>query len=264
MESCLYEGVVYHERLRPRAHRFTYRLAMQFIDLAEVPALLDAGLLADRRFSNNGLVRTDHFGDPGVSLDQAVRDVVNRQTGLALNGPIRLLTQLRQFGYYFSPLNLFYCYTEAGDSVRAIVAEVQNTPWLERHCYVLWQGNQVGTAPALEYRHPKTFHVSPFMGMDVDYQWKLTTPAQELRVEIRNNEQPGDEPLFLATMGLQRVPLTAAFQQAIRRRYRFMTARITAGIYLQAFRLWRKRCPFHPHPGPPTDLATLPPTAETE
>jgi DUF1365 family protein len=246
MESCLYEGVVYHERLKPVKHRFHYRLFMSFIDLAEVPALLRAGLLSERRFSPNGFLRRDHFGDHKKPLAESVRDLVQRETGFVASGPIRLLTQLRNLGCYFSPLNLFFCYATDGSALQAVVAEVQNTPWLQRHCYVLWQGNRVGTGPEAEYRHPKSFHVSPFMGMDVEYHWRLSVPAERLQIGIVNTQ--GNGPLFRAAMALRRVPLSPRTQSTMLWRYPLMPARITAAIYLQAFSLWRKKCPFYPHP----------------
>ncbi len=246
MESCLYEGVVYHERLQPVKHSFHYRLYMNFIDLAEAPALLRAGVLSENRFSPNGFLRRDHFGDPRQPLASSVRDLVLQETGFMATGPIRLLTQLRKFGYYFSPINLFFCYAAEGSQLQAVVAEVQNTPWLERHCYVLWHGNQVGAGTEAEFRHPKTFHVSPFMGMDVDYCWRLSAPAEELQVGIENTQ--GNSPLFRASMRLLRVPLSQRTQLAMHCRFPLITARIVAAIYLQAFRLWRKKCPFYTHP----------------
>ncbi|MFO0959346.1 MAG: DUF1365 domain-containing protein [Isosphaeraceae bacterium] len=228
-------------------HRFRYRLYMSFIDLDEVPSLMSAGLLSGRRFSSNAFLRTDHFGDPDQPMGESVRDLIRHETGLATEGPIRVLTQLRHFGHYFSPLNLFFCYDRGRGGLQAVVAEVQNTPWHERHCYVLWRGNRVGTGEEAEYRHPKSFHVSPFMSMDVDYRWRLNVPAERVRVGIDNTS--GDVPLFRATMALDRVPLTRRAQWALHGRYPLITARITTAIYLQAFRLWRKKCPFYPHPG---------------
>lgn len=247
MESCLYEGVVHHERLRPVNHRFRYRLFLSFLDLEEVPTLLRAGLLSERRFAAACFRRADHFGDPRRPLAACVRDLVQQQTGTAPAGPIRLLTQLRTLGYYFSPLNLFFCLAGDGRTVEAIVAEVQNTPWLQRQCYVLWRGNQHGTGDELRYRHPKTFHVSPFMGMDVEYRWRTRPPGERLTVGIEN--AAGEEPLFRASLDLRRVPLSRDSQFAMLCRYPLMTARITAAIYLQAFHLWRMKCPYYPHPG---------------
>lgn len=255
MESCLYEGAVYHERLQPVKHGFHYRLYMNFIDLAEVPSLLHARLLSESRFSPSGFLRRDHFGDPRQPLADSVRDLVLRETGLVADGPIRLLTQLRILGYYFSPLNLFFCYAAEGSQLQAVVAEVQNTPWLERHCYVLWHGNQFGAGMEAEYRHPKSFHVSPFMGMDVDYRWQLSAPAEQLQVGIDNTR--GTELLFRAVLQLQRVALSRRTQLTMHCRYPLMTARITAAIYLQAFGLWRKKCPLYQHPKHRAEL-TLP------
>lgn len=246
MESCLYEGVVYHERLQPLSHRFHYRLYMSYLDLAEVPELMRAGLLSDRLFSWNGFLRRDHFGHPQETLINSVRELVLQKTGFLPDGPIRLLTQLRFLGYYFSPLNLFFCYARDGSRLQAIVAEVQNTPWLQRHCYVLWQGNQLGTGRETEYCIPKTFHVSPFFGMDLDHHWRVSAPGNELHIGIENTVE--QNPLFRAWMTLHRVPLSHRTQRAMQWRYPHMTARITAAIYLQAFHLWRKKCPFYPHP----------------
>ena len=101
-------------------------------------------------------------------------DLVEERTGWRPVGPIRLLTLLRNWGYYFSPLSLYYCFDRAGQTVDAVVAEVSNTPWRERHWYVLWQGNRIGEPSQLRFRHPKGFHVSPFMDMDMQYEWHLT------------------------------------------------------------------------------------------
>jgi len=242
--------------MQPVKHGFHYRLFMNFLDLAEVPALLRARLLSEGRFSLNGFLRRDHFGDPRQPLADSVRELVQRETGLVVDGPIRLLTQLRTCGYYFSPLSLFYCYAAegSGSQLQAVVAEVQNTPWLERHCYVLWQGNQFGTGMSTstgagleaEYRHPKSFHVSPFLGMDMDYRWRLAPPAEHLQVGIDNMQ--GTERLFRATLQMQRIELSRRSQWTMHCRYPLMTARITAAIYLQAFCLWRKKCPIYQHP----------------
>ena len=246
MESCLYEGNVCHERVEPMNHRFQYRLYMVYLDLAEVPALMRAGVLSEGRFASRAFLRRDHFGDPRQPLAQNVRDLVLMETGIKAVGPIRLLTQLRHFGCYFSPLNLLFCYAGDGNTLDAVVAEVQNTPWLERHCYLLWDGNKVSAGAEAIYRHRKAFHVSPFMGMDMDYHWRLSLPGNELRVGIENSFH--DNVVFRAALHLKRSPLSRRTLMAMQCRYPLITARLTAAIYYQAFKLWRKKCPFHPHP----------------
>ena len=145
-----------------------------YLDLEELPALLEGGYgLHQARFSPASFRRTDHLGDPQVPLADAVRNLVEERTGWRPVGPIRLLTLLRNWGYYFCPLCLYYCFDRSGQTVDAVVAEVSNTPWHERHWYVLWQGNRIGEPSQLRFRHPKGFHVSPFMDMDMQYEWHL-------------------------------------------------------------------------------------------
>jgi DUF1365 family protein len=255
MESCLYDGVVRHERLQPVNHRFHYRLYMVFLDLAEVPGLTRAGVLSAGRFAPAGFLRRDHFGDPRQPLEQSVRELVGKQTGMVTAGPIRLLTQLRTFGCYFSPLNLFFCHASDGRTLNAIVAEVQNTPWFERHCYVLWGGNQVGSSADGNYRHRKAFHVSPFLNMDMEYRWRMTSPGELLGVAIENAS--GGDVLFRAALRMRRSPLSRRALLTMQCRCPLMPARIMAAIYFQAFQLWRKKCPLHPHPRYQTETARL-------
>jgi len=161
-------------------------------------------------------------------------------------GPIRLLTQLRRYGYYFSPLNLYYCFDRDGSEVQSVVAEVSNTPWREMHCYVLWSGNRVGSSERLRFHHSKGFHVSPFMDMDFDYHWQLNNPAQALKVNLANHRS--GQRVFAADMVLQRRPLTRVQNFRSWLRYPWSTAQVVVAIYYQALRLWMKKCPYYPHP----------------
>jgi DUF1365 family protein len=246
MESCLYEGIVHHERLTPVRHSFQYRLFMAYLDLDEVPGLLRNGLLSPARFAPASFLRRDHFGDERGSLTQNLRELIVRETGVFAQGPIRVLTHLRYFGYYFSPLNLFYCFAADGKTLQMVVAEVQNTPWLERHCYVFWEGNREMPPASCSYRVAKVFHVSPFMDMDIDYRWQLTPPEDRLRVRIENFD--AQKVFIRATMQLQKKAMSRWALWQMQFRYPLMTARMTAAIYFQAFQLWRKKCRFYPHP----------------
>ena len=117
--------------------------------------------LHQARFSPASFCRSDHLGDPCVPLADAVRGLVEDRTAWRPIGPIRLLTLLRNWGHYFSPLNLYYCFDRAGQTVEAVVAEVTNTPWHERHWYVLWHGNRIGEPSQLRFRHPRAFTCRP-------------------------------------------------------------------------------------------------------
>jgi DUF1365 family protein len=103
-----------------------------------------------------------------------------------------------------------------------------------------------GDARVLRFALDKTFHVSPFMPMDVDYDWRFTPPGERLTVHM--NSRVGGEQVFDATLALRRAPLTGRALAASLARFPIMTARVAAGIYWQALRLWWKGTPFHPHP----------------
>jgi DUF1365 family protein len=248
MHSCLYVGRVEHHRLAPARHRFRYRLFALYLDLAELPELTGrGGVFSGRRFAWASFLRRDQLGDPQQPLDQAVRDLVEQQTGTRPAGPIRLLTQLRYAGYYFSPLNLYYCFDRRGEAVESIVAEVNNTPWGEQHCYVLGDANRTSHRGGLRFAHPKTFHVSPFMGMDVRYQWTLSPPGERLGVGI--GAVAADQARFFqASMALARRPLTRHSLRWFLFRYPILTFQIIVAIHYEALRLWLKKCPFYPHP----------------
>ena len=180
MESCIFEGRVRHTRRLPLRHVFSYRIFMMYLDLDELPGLFDrywlwsASRRAPARFR-----REDHLGDPGQPLADCVRQLVERRSGRRPRGPIRLLTHLSYFGYCFNPVSFYYCYDESGTELEAIVAEVSNTPWGERHCYVLPAAASEQTGPALRFRPSKEMHVSPFMDMDIDYDWSFSPPGRQ-------------------------------------------------------------------------------------
>ena len=244
MHSCLYRGHVRHRRMSP-GHQFQYSTSWAYLDLAEVDDLLSTNrCLSDKRFAPASFRRVDHFGDPELSMTNAVHQYVEQNTGIRLHGPVRLLTQLRHFGIYFSPINVFYCFDDQ-ESLVALVAEVSNTPWNERHCYVLWEGNRLANS-ASRYSHPKEFHVSPFMGMDSQYQWRIQSPDDKLHLSL-GCDREGTR-IFQANLHLKRSPLTDwQIVRSLTRRP-VAAAHVVGAIYYQAFRLWMKKCQFFPHP----------------
>jgi DUF1365 family protein len=247
ISSAIYQGQVRHRRKTPVEHEFSYRMFMMYLDLAELPGLFRGRWLwSVKRAALARFRREDHLGDPSVPLDEAVRELVASETGTRPRGPIRLLTQLSYFGYVFNPVSFYYCYNEDDTELETIVAEVNNTPWGERHCYVLPQAMNRGAGDHKRYFPVKEMHVSPFMQMDVDYDWRFNVPGEQLTVHMENARR-GDK-IFDATLVLQRKEINAGSLAGVLIRFPLMTVRIIASIHWQALKLWLKGAPVHDHP----------------
>jgi hypothetical protein len=237
---------VRHRRFRPVEHTFTFPLCLLYLDLGELPEVFRGSWLwSAERPALAWFRRRDHLGDPTAPLDRCVRDLVEEEVGLRPAGPIRLLTHPRYAGYAMNPVSLYYCFDRGGERVEALVAEVNNTPWGERHCYVMRHPR--GGRGALRARTPKQLHVSPFMAMQLDYGWRVGQPGSKLGVRIANHE-PDGAVLFAAVLALSRRELSARSRARALLRYPLMTAQVAGAIYWQALRLWQKGAPFHPRP----------------
>ncbi|NND69064.1 MAG: DUF1365 domain-containing protein [Halioglobus sp.] len=247
MKSRLYTGVVRHRRFQPRPHDFDYRVAMPFLNLEEIPELFDRRWLWSRR--GRALAefrRSDYLGDPSVPLIDAVRQRIRESTGATQTGPIYLLANLRYFGYCVNPIACYYCYSEDGEHLDYLVAEVTNTPWEERHSYVL-PGPDSGQWLRTEF--DKAMHVSPFNPMAMRYHWRSNQPGEHLALHLENHAE--GEKVMDATMTLDAQPLTGGSMARLLAFYPFMTARVALAIYWQALRLFLKGVPIHTHPAKP-------------
>lgn len=250
MHSCIYTGRVRHRRLWPVCHEFSYRVFMMHLDLAELDVVFRGRWLwSTRRFNLAWFRRADHEGDAREPLDVTIRKLVESRTKQRPNGPITLLTNLRYLGYCMNPVSFYYCWNAMRTQVETIVAEVHNTPWGERHCYVLDASHDAGHGSHKRYRFDKAFHVSPFMPMHHAYDWRFTDPGEKLAVHMENldHAQAGRK-VFDSTMSLSRRPITTANLAKTLLQHPFMTGKVIAAIYWQALRLRLKRAPFHPHP----------------
>jgi uncharacterized protein len=246
--SAIYEGSVRHRRFEPVEHEFSYRFFLMYLDLAELPGVLDPyPLWSARRPAPARFRREDFMGDPGRPLDECARDAVEAETGQRPAGPVRLLAGLRYLGHSFNPVSFYYCFDRAGERVEAVVADVESIPWGERHAYVLARGASEGTVLTDEL--DKTLHVSPLMGMDQTYAFRASEPGPRLAVHIESRPRAaGKGKSFDATLSLRRRELSRPLLAALLVRYPAMSLQVVAKIYSQSLRLKLKGARYFPHP----------------
>ncbi|MET0288631.1 MAG: DUF1365 domain-containing protein [Pseudoxanthomonas sp.] len=251
LQSALYVGWVRHRRHAPKPHAFRYPLFMMLLDLDELDRVFaKRWCWSTKRRALCEFRRSDFLGDPARPLDEEVRDLVERQTGHRPSGPVRLLTHLRQFGYSFNPVSLYYCYAADGVTLTDVVAEITNTPWKQRHQYVLPVACAQSHGSAWTWSFDKRFHVSPFMAMAHHYRWTVQPPSDALRIhmDVLPPADHGGEKAFDATLVLQRRSITAGNLASTLLRFPLMTLQVIVAIHWQALRLWWRGNPVHDHP----------------
>ena len=246
LNSAVYEGVVRHWRLAPRRHAFAYRIAQLYLDLDELEQVFAGRWLWSAHGRNLAeFRRTDYLGPASLPLAEAARRLIEHHTGVRPGGAVRLLTHLRYAGYVFNPVSFYYCHDAAG-ALEAVIAEITNTPWNERHAYVLPIAAAQRRGALWQWDFDKSFHVSPFLPLQRRYQWRFSAPQDRLRVHM--SVRRGEQPELEAHLELTRRALTGANLARVLWRYPLMSTQVIGAIYWQALRLWLKRTPVYEHP----------------
>lgn len=236
-ESAIYAGTLFHKRFRPTIHAFDYQIYLFWLKLSELETLNNE----IKHFSSSGFAlarfkRSDYLGDSTQPLEKSVLSRMSELNGSPLSGEIFLLGQLRMWGMYFSPVNFYFLRNSDGHFTH-MLAEVSNTPWNERHHYLVDLKEQSDTE--------KAFHVSPFNPIDMTYKWHIGEPDETFTLIMDCFSAKKD---FSAGFKLNRLPMNSDTLGYVMRRTPSMTIKTVLGIYWQALKLWIKRTPVYSHP----------------
>lgn len=237
MQSAIYQGKVFHARHYPKKHAFSYNIFLLWLHLDEVVTLeqqvrfFSASAWAPLHFR-----RSDYLGDATMPLKQAVLAKMSQLAGEPLTGEVYFLGQVRTFGLYFSPVNFYYLRQPDGQYSHTL-AEVSNTPWQDRHCYLVDLAHQQDSE--------KKLHVSPFNPMDMQYKWNIAQPSERLTLSLKCVKQITH---LDTSLNLKRSQMNSKSVCNVLLKIPSMTVKTIFGIYWQATKLFIKRVPFYAHP----------------
>ncbi|NRD74260.1 DUF1365 domain-containing protein [Shewanella sp. VB17] len=237
MNSGIYHGKIYHRRQGKFEHEFTYPIYMMAIDIDEQQQVLTKShIFGGNWFNPIRFCEKDYIRSEPLVLKQRIVNKVESLGGKPCTGRILMLVQCRCFGIYFSPINFYFCYDQ-DDICQYMLAEVSNTPWDQRHYYLIEMGGSMIT--------DKAFHVSPFMEMDMCYHWYITPPQDKAFVRIENHKE-GKQ--FEASLALHKRAINRKNLLNTWLSLPVMSVKIVFGIYWQALKLVLKKIPFISHP----------------
>lgn len=234
MDGCLYYGWVRHRRFKPIKHDFTYRVFMYFVDIDTPQKYFSLPLIHSTKLSLYWYREQDYLNKTRI------KEIIFNHFNTEFDGKVYLLTYIRTFGFGFNPVNFYYCYENS--QLKYIVSEITNTPWLEKHAYAF----QVTDNQKMLYEFNKEFHVSPFLPMEMRYQWFFTQPLEKLHIQM-NNFKDGEK-YFDATLNLTSKPITKRTLIKSHLTYPLLPLMVKVRIYWNALLLKLKGAKFYTHP----------------
>jgi DUF1365 family protein len=241
LESGLYQGSISHKRFTPKVHEFSYNISMMGLVLDELNQITQKSkLLGTKWYNPVRFVEKDYIKSEPGELKQRISSKVQRLGGDWDGSKVLMLVQCRCLGLYFSPINLYYCFNKDNEC-NLMLAEVSNTPWNEKHYYLVDITPKSGGDKNIT---EKKFHVSPFMEMNMNYHWNATVPNKKAFVNIQNFDLSNTTKVFEANMKLEKKSINSMTLLASWLSLPFTAIKIVSLIYWQAAKLFIKRIPF--------------------
>ena len=245
VHSALYRGYVQHRRFTPKKNSFRYPVCMAYIDLDEASSVFSLSRLWKKeQKAPVSFYRKDFFDGSLTDLKTSILDFAEKESGQRPSGAVRLLANLRYFGYITNPIACYYCFDKSRgeEQLKGVVAEVTNTPWHDRCWYYI----PANGAEKVQHQFKKSMHVSPFMPMDLDYHWQNSIPGENLALAIQTYQN--GKMNFTASLLLSREEMSAKNQRSFVFKYPLETVKVISRIYWQALKIWVKGIPYIPKP----------------
>jgi DUF1365 family protein len=133
-----------------------------------------------------------------------------------------------------------------------VLYEVSNTFGQWHHH--LFAAGELDAAGNVRHVFDRELSVSPFIGMDAAYEFRVRPPGERVAVVVREREAGGH--VLTATLTARRSALTTSSLWGVFVRHPMVTLKVVGGIHREALTLWRKRVPWHRHgPAPARDVS---------
>jgi len=241
-----------HARLKPKVHRFSYNVFSILIDLDRLKEVESKSIFFSVNRANiSSFYEKDHGARDGSRLRQHIDNLLV-DGGIPRPTKVMLWCNPRIFGYTFNPLSIYYCY-DATDELSCVVYQVHNT-FGQSHSYVAQITKLNDGAPdTIRQSADKRFYVSPFLDMDLRYDFRLNRPDQALRIRILEHDSTG--PILAATFSGNRKAFKSMNLLLGICKNLGLTWKIMAGIHFEALFLWLKGIGIRPRPNPPQNAS---------
>lgn len=182
----LYRGTVFHERLFPTYHKFSYPFTFFHFNLNKLKSLSEEHAFFG--YNKKCLLEIRDFDYLRGKFTPIQKQLLEFLSPEKEHEDTLIFTSPRYLGMAFNPVNFYFRINEATELLQALV-EVNNT-FGDRHLYPL-SNLQKSSDGSYTAKAEKAFHVSPFNPIAGEYYFtfKLNKQSVFLGIDLYENEQ---------------------------------------------------------------------------